>query len=347
MTTFTDYMRNAFADSPAVTLGAAVLLLVAGVAVTRATLRNRRAPRIFAKLVMLLALGWSAEVMFHIVRVDLAQGWGPTIAMFGVFEAAFLLAAHRAEKHMANHEWPGHHLRTVLGVAVIMACVGFLASHSWTERLIRVAVPLIAVKIWRDGLYDGRETKPSASSWLWTPKNLAIWLGALRPGENDVNVISRERLITRMVNLEFKRQYGDARRRGRYAERLMRLSLQADDSVVREVRTRVGRAQWFTMTPLRGSVRNAAQEPTQELAQVARKATRPVTQAGADPGTEAAQLYLSGRTSSIRKAARQVGVSEGTVRNRLIRMEGGVAHPAALPAEQANGHRPQLEPASP
>lgn len=342
MTTIAQYARNAFTDNPAVTFGACVLLLVAGLYVARATLRSKRAPKVFAKLVMLLALAWSAEVMVHIVHGELKQGWGPTVAMFGVFEATFLLAAYRAEKHMADHQWPGHHLRTVVTVAVVMSCVGFLASSSWTERLIRVAVPLFAVKLWRDGLYDGKETKPGASSWLWTPKNLAIYLGALRPGENDATAMSRERLISRMVRLEFKRRHGDEKRRDRYAARLMRLSLLADDGVVREVRARVDRAQWFTITPLRNSgVRNAAQEPTQELAQVTRRTARAVTQPGADPGTQAAQLFLSGGAPSARAAARQFGVSDGTVRNRLARMTGGDG--TQVPA-QANGQVPQLEP---
>jgi len=264
-------------------------------------------------------------VMFHIVRVQLAQGWGPTIAMFGVFEAAFLLAAQRAEQHMARHGWPGHHLRTVLAVGVIMACVGFLASQSGTEAFIRVAVPLIAVKIWRDGLYDGRETKPSASSWLWTPRNLAIYLGALQQGENDTVTIGRERLIARMVRAEFKRRHGDEKHRERHARRLMRLSLQADDAMVREVRSRVDRAQWFTVTPLRAA-RNAAQEPTRELTQVPRKpaqlVTRGVAQVG-DPIAEAARAYRRGEHKSLRDAAQAGGCTEGAIRYRLSKMPGG------------------------
>jgi hypothetical protein len=335
MTTITLYARNAFNDNPAVTLGALVVLLCVALSVARRALRSKRAPRLFAKLVMLLALGWSAEVMFHIVRVQLAQGWGPTIAMFGVFEAAFLLAAQRAEQHMARHEWPGHHLRTVVGVAVVMSCVGFLASHSGTEAFIRIAVPLIAVKVWRDGLYDGRETKPTASSWLWTPRNLAIYLGALRPGENDVSAISRERVIARMVRLEFKRRHGDAKRRDRYAERLMRLSLQADDAMVREVRARVDRAQWFTVAPLRaartaerGEVTQAARKPA---AQVTRPATRELTPFG-DPAAKAAIGYRTGEFTSLREAAQWAGVSEGTIRYRLARLPD--AEVTQLPAQE-------------
>jgi len=345
MTMFADYARNAVTDNPLLAVGAVVLLLVAGLWVARATLRSGKGPRIFARLVMLLALGWSAEVMFHIVRVDLAQGWGPTIAMFGVFEAAFLLAANRAERHMVEHQWPGFHLRTVVGIAVVMSCVGFLASQSGIEAFIRVAVPLVAVKIWRDGLYDGRESKPAASSWLWTPRNLAIYLGALRPGPKDDTEVSRERLIARMVRLEFKRQYGPEGRRDRYAQRLMRLSLRADDGIVREVRSRVGRAQWFTVTPLRNaarsSVRNAAQEPTQELAQIsARKVTHDTPAAALadvpyvdgqrhDAAMRAAREYLAREFPSIRAAATHYGVSDGTVRNRLKAMDSAEREVAA------------------
>ncbi len=335
-----DYARNAFTQNPAIALGACVLLLVVALWLLRTALRKlAQGTRVFAKIVMLLALGWSAEVMFHIVRVTLHQGWGPTIAMFAVFEAAFVLAAQRAEQHMKLHDWPGHHLRTVYAVGAIMACVGLLASQSPVEAFIRLSVPIIAVKIWRDGLYDGKETRPGVSSWRWTPRNLAIWVGALAPSKQDTTEISRERLISRMVRLEFKRRHGLAKRRDTYAQRLMRLSLQADDAAVREVRSRVDRAQWFTVTPLRNGGRPAArvaahvaQEPTQELAQIMRKPAQVLTHPGAqaaDPGTAAAQLFLSGRAPSIREAARQCGVSEGTVRNRLARMDRENAQAAA------------------
>jgi hypothetical protein len=232
-----------------VLLGALLLSVIVLVLVGRQVRRIARSERPdepLAAWAMLIGLGWSSEAIWEITRVRLGFALGLTLLLFVVNELALVLSMMRAKRHQREHGWPGQFGRTAWGLAVLMAVIAASISTSVPEAILRAAIPLVVTKLWWDGLVPGR--RPGATSWRWTPRNFLIWLGAVQPGENDIETIHRERLTRQLVTLEFRRRHGWARLAPRRAARLARLSLTADDAMIDEVRARVGRATWFEVT---------------------------------------------------------------------------------------------------
>jgi hypothetical protein len=318
-------------------ISAAVTLLLLGVLLWRALraacgLARRVAGRsrgdeIFSQITMIVALGWSADAMWIIARNKAHLPLGVTILLFTVFEAALLLSMSRAKRHLDDHGWPGQPGATAWGIAGLMSLAAIGASTSAAEAGVRVFIPFMVTKLWWDGLFTGRpRAAGSETSWRWTPRRLLLAIGAVEPGERDIETINRERLTQTMTRLEYLRRFGTGRLAKRRGTRLARLSLKADDAIITDVRQRVSRATWWSVTPL---TQASGTQLTQALAHLhpmpdatqATRANKPLTSGGAgdaDPSTRAALLVRDGKAASIREAARQTpGASEATVRRRL------------------------------
>lgn len=232
---------------PGLVLGVIVLLWIA--ARVRRIARSPRPDDALANLAMLIGLGWSSEAIWEITQERLHFPIGLTLLLFFVLESLLLLAMMRAKRHVEEFGWPGRFGTTAWIVASAMATVGAFASDSVAEAVLRMAIPLLVTKQWWDGVAGGNAKRPnSATSWRWTPRRLLLWVGAIEPGERDVDTVNRERLTQTMTRLEFRRRHGSARRKVRAAGKLARLSLTADDDIIDEVRRRADRATWFEPT---------------------------------------------------------------------------------------------------
>lgn len=229
-------------------LGALVLLCL--VVWVRRIAKSERPDDTVANVAMVIGLGWSAEAVWEITgpgKMDL-----PTqvrLLLFFVFETLLLLAMIRAKRAMRELGYPGRSGRTAWIIASSMAAVGTAAGDSFGDSLVRLLIPLLITLAWWDGLIgDGPRKQNGATSWRWTPRRLLLWLGAIEPGERDVDTIHRERLTQQMTRIEFRRRHGSDKQKAKAAEKLARLSLTADDDIVAEVRRRVDRAVWFEPT---------------------------------------------------------------------------------------------------
>src|SRR4051794_40290296 len=126
-----------------------------------------------SNLVMLIGLGWSSEAVWEITRNRLHFPLGLTLLLFFVFEALLSLAMIRSKRHLRQFGWPGRFGTTAWTVAACMSAVAAVASHSFAEAVLRVAIPLLVTKQWWDGLVGGSAQRPEhASSWRWTPRRL-------------------------------------------------------------------------------------------------------------------------------------------------------------------------------
>lgn len=224
-------------------LALAVLLLV------WAGRRARRIERLdvpLSRISMVIGLGWSSEAVWELTGRIPGFPAGPRILLFAVLEILLIISMIRADRHVREHGWPGRAGTTAWVIAASMAAVAAAVSHSPAEALLRMAIPLLLTKQWWDGLVGDRAQRPEwVTSWRWTPRRALLALGAIEPGERDVDTVHRERLTEQMVRLEFRRRHGNQRQQNRATRRLARLSLAADDLIVAEVRDRVDRAMWF------------------------------------------------------------------------------------------------------
>lgn len=223
-----------------------VLLLVARR--VRKVAKSDRPDDALSNLVMLIGLGWSSEAVWELTgRADLPTSL--RLLLFFVLEALLVLAMIRAKRAMKVNGHPGRSGRTAWVVASVMSLVGAATSDSFGEALFRMAIPLLVTNAWWDGLVgDSAKKAESASSWRWTPRRLLLAVGAIEPGERDVETVHRERVTQQMTRLEFTRRQAEGWRERRAARKLARMSLTADDKMIAAVRQRVDRASWFQPT---------------------------------------------------------------------------------------------------
>jgi hypothetical protein len=226
-----------------------VVLLVWVTRRVRKIARSDHPDEALSNLVMLIGLGWSSEAVWEITRNRLHFTLGLTLLLFFVFEALLSLAMIRAKRHMREFGWPGRFGTTAWTVAACMSGVAGVAAHSFAEAVLRMVIPLLVTKQWWDGLVGGATKRPAdASTWRWTPRRLLLALGAIEPGERDVQSVHRERLTQQMTTLYHRVNHGSDRFRQRRVARLARLSLTADDAIIAEVQRRGDRALWFQHT---------------------------------------------------------------------------------------------------
>lgn len=293
------------ANREAFTLGGlAFTVLVLGWLARRAV-KGGRPDKWLAAVAVLLGFGWSGEAMWEVATQILELTAAFALLGFLVFETQLGTAMMRAERHQKVHKHPGRYGRTAWLTAAVMGGIAAMAGDTWVERALRMAVPLLVIKQWWDGLVgdDGVRRRSGATTWRWTPRRLALKVGAIEAGERDVETIDRERRIADMTHLEHRRRHGSRRLRSWRARRLANLSLVADDEMVAEVRRRVRRAQWFA-----GGDSAPAETDAMRLADLVRRQSREAT----DRGREETQRTRNLRLFSLMDAT-SVAATDGHV----------------------------------
>lgn len=344
------------------TIATAVLALLAVTIAWRKLRRHQQPDKPLSRIAMLIGLAWSSESVWELTGRLAEMPTGVRLLIFTVLEVMLVISMMRAERHVRERGWPGRSGTTAWIIAAVMAAVAAGISSSLAEACIRAAIPLLLTLQWWDGVVKEGAEKPAwVTSWRWTPRRLLLWLGAIEPGDRDVDTIHRERLTQQMVRLEFARRHG--KRPERAARSLARLSLSADDEMIGEVRARVDRADWFDRAPVEPAART--EEPVRErpqpsvpqaraaqakVARVRRMSLRrrvcarhpvvrvkPVQVPREDPRTAQEKALLVRAVKALEpdlssnRIATIVDLPASTVRHHLSRT------PAAGPAQKVNG----------
>lgn len=244
---FTD--AYAFTRRPEILLAGLVVAVLLLIWTGRRLRRAERPDQPLARLAMLIGLLWSSEAVWELTG-QIGMPLGVRVALFTVLEVMLGVSMIRAERHVRLHGWAGRAGTTAWTIAFSMSVVAAAVSTSLAEALLRIVIPLLLTKQWWDGLVGDNVQKPAwVTSWRWTPRRVLLALGAIEPGERDVETVHRERLTQQMVRWEFRRRHGNERQRERAVGRLARLSLSADEAIISAVRAQVDRARWFEQDP--------------------------------------------------------------------------------------------------
>jgi hypothetical protein len=345
---------------PRALIGGAILALVVLIVVGR-KVRSAKAGRIADKLVgpvMFAGMIWSADAVWVLTGPEFLNLPTPLrIAMFAVLEFALMVAMLRAKDSMDRIGHTGAHGASAWLIASLIAFFGFilgLYEGGLVVAAFRPIIPLVLTKLWWDGVLGDSERK--AGSFKWTPRNLLIHLGAIDADDRDVKTVNRDRLIQRMTTLYYKRVNAPEDKRAALDTRLARLTLDADDEIIREVMRRVRRTSWTKAEPLPYDVtrpddagvtqadasRDAgvAVPPVRRVKHVKQPVTR-YDAPEADAAVRAANLVLT-QGLSTRKAAEKVGgVSPSTVQRRVEKLRDARADApgdAPLTQDLINGH---------
>jgi hypothetical protein len=238
---------TAYGDTITLAVGAAAVLLGAGLGWR--WWRHGEAHQRTGTLAVVLATAFSAEGMWEVARGALHLETYIALVLFSMFEVVMLnqglLAKHKLAKNLPAGAQ--RHMRFVWLIAFVTGGIASTNSDNLTEFLLRLAAPSVAAGIWWTTLTaDGIAKVKSAVTFRWSPRRLALWLGIIEPGENDVKDVDRTRRLDKLVDLVHLRQAG--RLSKRQARRLSRLERHADDAMLDEVIRRMDRSVWFKTT---------------------------------------------------------------------------------------------------
>ena len=342
-------------DPKALASGAVLVVLavatVVWLAVRIVTIaKSERPDEPLSNLGMLVGFGWSSEAVWVLTGPGGAGLATPIrIALFLVLEQVLLVFMIRANRNVREIGKPGRAGRIAWGVASGMALVAVWTAHNPGEGFLRLLIPIVLTAMWWDGLVPekAQADEDAGGRFNWTPRRLAIRVGAITPGDKDVKTVHREQLTQRMTTLYYDSLYGPEGKRDKVRSKLARLTLDADDAMIAEVARRVRRTSWTTAKPLPydltqdGDARPDApgdavsDAPATHLsdavthrvtlppARRGKTVTQPLTsgdEPDADPSTRAAHLSVT-QNIPLREAVRQVpGAVEATARRRAKAM---------------------------
>lgn len=354
-----DINLTALFDRPEALLGGLVLSVLVLVWMARRVRRIARSERPddqLSNIAMLIGFGWSSEAVWELTS-RIGFGLELQIPLFAVLELLLAMAMIRVKRNIRQINRPGRAGGTAWLIASGMALVAGASSGSIPEAALRIIIPLLVVRTWWDGLLpEGAKRSTDATSWRWTPRRLGLWLGAIEPGERDVESVNRERLTQQMTALEFRRRHGSKRFTQRRSTKLARLSLAADDSMIESVRERVDRALWFeakhedappAASPVAVPARLAASRKGRRV--LHRRSLRTLKLTHPKPRFTAAQpVSADDRTTQEKhEAARFIksaapGLSQGQIA-RLLATSPATVGRALRSANSINGSNPELE----
>lgn len=248
-------------------LGVTFVVLLVGLYVAH---RRGRMTGALAALSQVMVLALSAEGMYEVARQKLQLSPVFSLFVFALAEVAMVSSAYHARKtYQATTEWadeaktvvkapghPGKHGRTVWLIAVGAGFIVSLNSTNPVEWFLRFLLPVLAATLWWNDLTAAGTSRPTGQ-WLWTPRRLLVWVGAIGAQDDDLEAVRRERQVRAMVRVacQVHDSTADTWRRRRRVARLRRLFRDADEGTVVRVRQLVAQslAAESLTKPLEGS----------------------------------------------------------------------------------------------
>lgn len=207
-------------------------------------MKGRRLQNTLTALVALLATGVQAQGMWqffgdvlHIHNLWMRAG------MFAFIEACLLVSALRARRHRLDGGGFGIDDAAVWALAALGGVLASSDAGDIRAAALRLAAPLVAAFMFERAISTERNDRAGGRTrinWRVTPERVAVWLRLAEPGARGVVEVDRARRVAAMT-VAAHRLHSGAWLRRRYAARLRRLALAADDGMVAEVRRRVDR----------------------------------------------------------------------------------------------------------
>lgn len=245
----------------------------AGLAAAAQFLADNREPLMFGAgavsvlLAVVLAWRWWRHGEQHTRLGSVALGLATLVAaegMWELFTGPVDMASHLAvvlfsfleitmvsqgvlAKRKLNQKAPAmaaarKHMRFMLAIAVISGVLAASAGGHFGNVLLRLIAPAIAAGIWWMELTADQAVDAEPTSWIWTPRRIAVELGWMAPGKGDnLDDVRRDRRVQKMVRAAAAERAG-GKRAARAGRRLDRLALRVDAATVQAAREQLGRA---------------------------------------------------------------------------------------------------------
>lgn len=203
-------------------------------------------------LAIAAVLGWTSEGMWKVATGPLEFPRELALMTFFVAEALMFAAAGRASWHNRTKGDPGPYGALVWCFAASFGVAVAFNEGTATGIFLRILLPIAVTWLWWTGLTLERKRKAAKddagdddeTQWAWTPRDLLVRYGVLKPGKMTASDAQIKYQIRRMVEIADKAAAMEPEdpKREKLLRKLRKLTRTADDDMVREVAERVTRA---------------------------------------------------------------------------------------------------------
>jgi hypothetical protein len=158
--------------------------------------------------------GFSADGMWIVATQKAHLPAELAVAVFFVGDAMMINSMIRSRRRYTRttvRAWgkvikpgdPGKHGRAVWLIATVMGLIVAFSSHNPVEWTLRLSLPLgAALMWWNDLTADGITAQ--RTTWRWTPRRLLLWLGAIVPGDEDLETVSERRQLDELTDIALR-----------------------------------------------------------------------------------------------------------------------------------------------
>lgn len=255
-----------------------------------------------------LVIGWEAEGVFEVLRSTDAH-W--TIALLGCFMTSMVMVnlGAKGHKHFKEHGTIGPNGRTVWYIAIPAGFIVALSADTASMQGMRILIPVLGATLWWSEYRpdEPQGQKKSRGSFRWTPRNFGIWIGAITPGEDDVETLHHARGVRQLVRAQYALRYGGFGTRAWRERRLRKVARFVDDAMVQEAWEQMARVELVVEATAPGFV------PPQYLDEPA-NTERPAK----SPGGTAAAKTPSGKRGQKGGAAPRKWQPQSVLRQRAL-----------------------------
>lgn len=228
-----------------ITLAVGAIALLAGVVAAWRWWRTGQRHQRVGTLAFAMGTALALEGMYEVGTGSLNLHAVLALGLCSLFEVV-LIHQYLYAKHRLDLGLPvGQQIRMIRAAAAASGFVASLAADNIAEFALRLVVPAFVAALWTME-FAHESIDEDRTQWAWTPRRIGLRLGMIRPGRDDAQTVDRDYRTAQLTTLEYRRRHGWSKLAGRRATKLARLSLDADDAMIAEVRDRVARASWFT-----------------------------------------------------------------------------------------------------
>lgn len=216
------------------TIAAAVTVLILCALIVRAYRRggvDGAAMAIAAPLV----IGWEAEGVYEVLRRSDAP---ISFAIIGCFMTSMVMInlGAKGHKHFTKYGNIGPNGRAVWYIAIPVGIIVAASADTASMQGLRILIPVLGATLWwseyRPDEPNGR--RKQRGSWRWTPRNFGIWIGAITPGDDDIETLHHARGVRQLVNAQYALKYGRLAPRWWRERRVRRIARNVSPAIVNE-----------------------------------------------------------------------------------------------------------------
>lgn len=191
-----------------------------------------------------LVIGWEAEGIYEVLRSTNAH-WSLAVLGCSMTSMVMVNLGAKGHRHFQEHGTIGPNGRTVWYIAIPVGVIVAASATTASMQGLRILIPVLGATLWWSEYRpdEPKGQKKDKGSFRWTPRNFGIWIGAITPGDDDVETLHHARGVRQLIRAQYALRYGGFGTRSWRERRLRKVARFVDDDMVREAYEQMTRVE--------------------------------------------------------------------------------------------------------